>query len=62
MRRSKREGPEIGFAARKHTETDLCMQRSGQERSAVGFADSEQKKMADSNNEAHDKLLRWASL
>ena len=39
MRRSKRESSEIGFAARKHTETDLRMQRSGQERTVVGFAE-----------------------
>lgn len=63
MQRSKREGSEMGFAARKHTETDLRMQRSGQERAVVGFAErGAEKKIADSNNEADDRLLRWASL
>ena len=38
MQRSKREGSEIGFAARKHSETDLRMQRSGREGAVVGFA------------------------
>ena len=38
MQRSKREGSEIGFAARKHSEMDLRMQRSGREGAVVGFA------------------------
>ena len=54
--RSGRRMDMVGIAARKHTETGLRKQRSGQEKSAVGFADREQKKLADSNNEAHDKL------
>ena len=42
MQRSKREGSEIGFVARKHSETDLRMQRSGRESAVVGFAGQEQ--------------------
>ena len=42
MQRSKREGSEIGFAARKHSEMDLRMQRSGREGAVVGFAGQEQ--------------------
>ena len=45
MQRSKREGSEIGFAARKHSETDLRMQRSGREDTMVGVAARKQAEM-----------------
>ena len=45
MRRSKREGSEIGFAAQKHTETDLRKQRSGRGDAGICLAAQKQAEM-----------------
>ena len=62
----------VGLAARKHVETDGLMQRSGQERSAVGFAMHETGTSRDGrtgteqemnrSSEADEGWIWWASL